>query len=142
MATMSEEEWRAFVTEGTRTAAVATVRADRRPHVAPVWFLLEGDEIVFTTGRTTVKGRTLTRDGRVALCVQDEIPPYAYVLIEGTARLIENPPDMLAWTTRLAARYMGDDLAEAYGRRNAVPGECLVRVAISRVLAEKDIAGW
>jgi PPOX class probable F420-dependent enzyme len=142
MAAMSEAEWRAFVTEATRTAAVATVRADGRPHVAPVWFLLDGDEIVFTTGRTTVKGRTLARDGRVALCVQDETPPYAYVIVEGIARLTQNPPDMLAWTTRIAARYMGDDQAEAYGRRNADPSECLVRVAISRVLAEKDLASW
>lgn len=142
MPTMSEAEWRAFISEGTRTAAVATTRADGRPHVAPVWFVLEGDAIIFTTSRTTVKGRTLARDPRLTLCVQDQTPPYAYVMLEGTASLADHPPDMLAWTTRIAARYMGADQADAYGRRNAVPGELLVRVAISRVVAERDIAGW
>ena len=31
------------------TAKVATVRADGRPHVAPVWFDLDGDDVMFTT---------------------------------------------------------------------------------------------
>jgi PPOX class probable F420-dependent enzyme len=73
--TMDESEWRAFLSAGTRTAKLATTRQDGRPHVAPVWFLLEGDEIVFNTGRDTVKGRTIARDRRVAICVDDDRPP-------------------------------------------------------------------
>lgn len=33
-------EQRAFLLEGTRTAKLATVRKDGRPHVVPVWFEL------------------------------------------------------------------------------------------------------
>ena len=40
----------------------------------------------------------------------------------------------------IGGRYMGDDLAEAYGRRNAVPGELLVRCTPSRIIAGRDIA--
>ena len=47
---------------------------------------------------------------------------------------------MLDWTTRIARRYMGADLAEAYGKRNAVEGELLVRVTPTRVIARKGIA--
>jgi hypothetical protein len=47
---------------------------------------------------------------------------------------------VLAWATRIAARYMGADQAEAYGRRNAVPGEALVRVTPTKIIAEKDVA--
>jgi nitroimidazol reductase NimA-like FMN-containing flavoprotein (pyridoxamine 5'-phosphate oxidase superfamily) len=49
---MSESEWRAFLLEGTRTGKVATTRVDGRPHVAPIWFDLDGDTLVFTTGAT------------------------------------------------------------------------------------------
>ncbi|WP_406201563.1 PPOX class F420-dependent oxidoreductase [Kitasatospora sp. NBC_01560] len=140
MAHMTEAEWRAFLSAGTRTAKIATTRADGRPHVAPVWFLLDGDEIVFNTGADTVKGRTLARDGRVMLCVDDERPPFARVLVQGTARLSDDLPEVRAWATRIAARYMGEDRAEQYGARNGVPGELLVRVKIEKVGAEQGVA--
>ncbi|EDY43308.2 pyridoxamine 5-phosphate oxidase, FMN-binding protein, partial [Streptomyces sp. SPB074] len=81
---MTDEEWRAFVSEGTRTAKLATVRADGSPHIAPIWFVLDGSDLVFNTGERTVKGRNLARDGRVALCVDDERPPFSFVTIEGS----------------------------------------------------------
>jgi PPOX class probable F420-dependent enzyme len=138
---MSEDEWRALLTEGARTAKLATVRRDGRPHVAPVWFVVDEDaSIVFTTGAATAKGTALRRDQRVALCVDDDRPPFAFVLVEGTADLSEDLDDMRAWATRIGGRYMGDDQAEAFGRRNAVEGELLVRVRPTRVVAEKAIA--
>ncbi|MFJ5122277.1 PPOX class F420-dependent oxidoreductase [Kitasatospora sp. NPDC088548] len=140
MAHMTEAEWRAFLAEGTRTAKIATTRADGRPHVAPVWFLLDGDEILFNTGADTVKGRTLARDGRVMLCVDDERPPFSYVVVQGTATLGDDLAEVRHWATRIAARYMGEDLAEQYGARNGVPGELLVRVKIEKVGAEHGVA--
>ncbi|MFF2042963.1 PPOX class F420-dependent oxidoreductase [Kitasatospora sp. NPDC058170] len=137
---MTEPEWRAFLAAGTRTAKIATTRVDGRPHVAPVWYLLDGDEILFNTGAATVKGRTLARDGRVMLCVDDERPPFSYVLVQGTATLSDDLPEVRAWAARIAARYMGEDLAEQYGARNGVPGELLVRVKIEKVSAEHGVA--
>ncbi|MER5971114.1 PPOX class F420-dependent oxidoreductase [Streptomyces sp. NPDC002055] len=138
--TMSHDEWRAFVTQGTRTAKVSTVRADQAPHVAPVWFLLDGDDLVFTTGKETVKGRNLTRDQRVAICVDDDRPPFAFVTLTGRAELSDDLADLRKWATRIAARYMGADHAEEFGARNAVPGEVLVRVHIDRVVAMAGLA--
>jgi PPOX class probable F420-dependent enzyme len=137
---MTLEEYRNFLTAGTRTAKVATIGADGRPHVVPVWFVLDGDTVVFTTGDRSAKARYMRRDPRVALCVDDETPPYAFVLLEGTVETSPNPPDMLDWCTRIARRYMGADLAEAYGKRNTVAGELLVRVTPTRVIARKGIA--
>lgn len=137
---MTEPEWRAFLSHGTRTAKLATTRADGRPHLAPVWFLLEGDELVFNTGRGTVKGRTLARDPRVMVCVDDERPPYSYVLVQGRAELSEDLDDVRGWAGRIAARYMGAERAEEYAARNGVPGELVVRVRIEKVSAEKDLA--
>lgn len=141
MTTMTPEEWRAFLTAGTRTAKLATTRSDGRPHVAPVWFLLDGDDLVFSTGRDTVKGRNLRRDPRVMIAVDDEEPPFAFALVEGVADARSlSPEELLPWTTRIAARYMGDERAPAFGKRNAVEGELLVRVPLSKVTAAKELA--
>jgi PPOX class probable F420-dependent enzyme len=141
MRSMTHDETRAFLLAGTRTAKLATVRADGRPHVAPIWFTLAGDAIVFTTWHTTVKAANLRRDRRVSLCVDDEQPPFAFVIIEGTAQIIDDDlPALRHWATQIAARYMGADLAEQYGARNGVPGELLIRVTPTRIVAKDGIA--
>ncbi|WP_306317530.1 MULTISPECIES: PPOX class F420-dependent oxidoreductase [unclassified Streptomyces] len=137
---MTDEQWKAFVSEGTHTGKLSTVRADGSPHVAPVWFVVDGDDILFNTGKDTVKGRNLARDGRVALCVDDERPPFSFVSIQGRAELSEDPEELLDSATRIGARYMGADRAEEFGRRNGVPGELVVRVRVEKVVALGDVA--
>ncbi|MFD9217121.1 PPOX class F420-dependent oxidoreductase [Streptomyces sp. NPDC059544] len=137
---MSQDEWRAFVSQGTRTAKLSTVRADGSPHIAPVWFLLDGDDLLFNTGKETMKGRNLARDGRVALCVDDDRPPFSFVVAQGRAEISEDPEQLRHWATRIAARYMGEDRAEEFGARNGVPGELLVRVRVEKVQAMADVA--
>ena len=133
-------EQRAFLLEGTRTGKLATVRKDGRPHVVPIWFHLDGNTLVFTTGEKTVKAANMQRDPRVSICVDDETPPYAYIQIEGLASFSEDSDALLTWATRIGGRYMGDTQAEAFGKRNGVPGELLVHVIPTRVHFEKDIA--
>ena len=134
-------ELRAFLLAGTRTAKLATVRADGQPHVVPIWFLLDGGTIVFTTGLASVKARNIKRDHRVSLCVDDELPPFSFATIEGTAQLIEpNHKELKAWATRIAGRYMGENRSEAYGLRNSVEGEILVRITPTKIIFQRDIA--
>jgi PPOX class probable F420-dependent enzyme len=137
---MDEAEWQAFVSEGTRTGKLATIRADGRSHVVPIWFVLDDGDVVFNTGAETVKGRNLRRTGRAALCVDDERPPFAYVMIEGPVTLSDDVEAMLPLSTAIGARYMGAGRGEEFGRRNAVPGELLVRLRPERIVAERDIA--
>jgi PPOX class probable F420-dependent enzyme len=138
---MTDDEWRAFLRRPVRPATLATVRRDGRPHVAPIWYDLDADgTIVFTTGADTVKGRNLRGDGRVMLCVQDDQPPFSFVTVEGRAELSDDPEPLREWAIRIGGRYMGDDRAEEFGSRNAVPGELLVRVAPTHVVAFKDVA--
>jgi len=140
MRTLTLAETHSFLLEGTRTAKLATVWPDGRPHVVPVWFHLDGETIVFTTGHTTVKGANMRRDPRVCLCVDDERPPFAFVMIEGTATLTDDLAELKDWATRIARRYMGEALAESYGQRNAVVGELLVRVTPTNVVAQGNIS--
>ncbi len=140
MRAMTEDEWRSFLLDTPRTAKLATVRKDGRAHVAPVWFDLDGDDLLFTTWHESVKGKAILRDPRVSLCVDDERPPFAFVMLDGTATIDEDPAQLRTWAARIAGRYVGQDQAEAYGERNGVPGELLVRVAITNVVAVDGVA--
>lgn len=138
---LSKDEALAFIAaEPPRTGKLATVRANGAPHVAPVWVALDGDRIVFTTGENTVKGKAIRRDPRVALSFDDERPPFTFVIVEGEATISRDMDELLHWATLLGGRYMGEELAEQYGRRNAVEGELLVRVEPTKIIGIADIA--
>lgn len=129
-----------FLSAGTRTGMLGFVAADGRPLVAPVWFLVDNGELVFNTGRDTAKGRALQRDSRVVICVDDPHPPYSFVQVQGTATAIADAADLLDIATRIGARYMGTHRADEFGRRNAVPGELVVRVRPTKVISAFNIA--
>ena len=140
MQKMTEAATKAFLLAGTRTGKLATVRSDGRPHVAPIWFDFDGETLVFTTWYESVKASNLRRDNRLSLCIDDETPPFSYVIVEGTAEISADPDALAYWATRIAGRYMGADQAEAYGQRNSVEGELLVRVTPTKIIAHKNIA--
>ena len=139
MVTLNDEQ-REFLLHKTRTGKFATVRKDGRPHVVPVWFVLDGDILVFTTGNISVKAANIRRDSRVTICVDDENPPYSFIMIEGTAFLEDNCAMLKDWTTRIGGRYMGNALAEQYGERNSTSDELLVRITPTKIIFGKDLA--
>jgi PPOX class probable F420-dependent enzyme len=138
---MTDEQARAFLAEGKRTGKLATTRADGRPHVAPIWFVVDGEDLVFLTGAETVKGRTLRRDPRAALTVDLEQPPYAFVTVEGTVSISTDLEQMLPLSIAIARRYVSEAEAEAFGRRNAVEGELLLRLHPDKIIAIDDLMG-
>ncbi len=138
---MTEAQWRDFVMTGTRTGKLAVRRPDGRPHVTPIWFVLDGGDVVLTTHETSVKGVALREDPRAALCVDDQEPPYSFVVIEGTATLSGELAELRRWSAVIGGRYMGAARAEEFGTRNGVPGELLVRLRIAKVVAQSDISG-
>lgn len=139
MASLADPQVREFLSHGTRTGKVAFTGADGRPLVTPVWFIVEGDELVFNTGKNTAKGRAFARDPRVALCVDLEEPPYALVEVQGTVTLSEDLDELVRTATEIAARYMGQDKAEEFGKRNGVAGELVVRVRPTKVIAHFQV---
>jgi PPOX class probable F420-dependent enzyme len=140
MRNMSSAEAWALLRADMRTAKVATTRADGAPHVVPVWFVVAEAAVVFTCAGASVKGRNLARDPRVAVSVDDEVFPYAFVIVSGSVQVAERPDDLLAWTTRIARRYVGATRADEYGRRNAQLDDWLVRVVPERIFARAEIA--
>jgi PPOX class probable F420-dependent enzyme len=131
---LSDPQVRAFLTEGTRTGKLSYTSASGQPLVVPVWFVLDGDDLVFNTGKDTAKGRALARDPRTAICVDLEQPPYAFIQVQGVAELSEDPVELVRTATEIGARYMGPERGEEFGQRNAVPGELVVRIRPHKVL--------
>jgi len=145
MKEMSKEEIQTSLVSGTLTGKISTVRKDGRPHVVPIWFILDKDDsnikVVFTTGQDSLKAKHKLRDPRVSLCVDDQTPSFSFVLIDGIADINKEPDlrEILKWATKIAGRYMGQDNAEAYGKRNAVKGEFLIRIRPTKIIAQKEM---
>ena len=129
----------AFLNEGTRTGILGYASASGRPLVTPVWFIVEDGCLVFNTGKETAKGRSLARDPRATMVVNLQHPPYGFVQVQGDAELSEDPAELLRTAIAIAARYMGADQAEEYGRRNGVPGEFVVRLRPTKVIAALNV---
>src|SRR3954471_21110183 len=137
MRDLSPAEARAFLAEGKRTGKLATVRPDGSPDVVPVWFVLDGERLVFTCMSASVKARNLARDPRAALSVDDEAFPYTFVTVRGPVEVAARPHDHAAWTQRIAARYVDDPVA--MGARIAELDDWLVRLTPASVLARTEI---
>jgi PPOX class probable F420-dependent enzyme len=139
---MSDEEVAAFLASvPPRPGVLATVRADGRPHLAPVWYDVDEDgSLMFNTGEKTVKGRNLARSGRASLCVDDDRPPFSFVVVDGAVEISADLTEVRRWATRIGGRYMGPERAEEYGARNGIDGELVVRLRPERVVSARDLA--
>jgi len=138
---MNEAEVRAFLAFGTRTGKLGVTRLDGSPMVVPIWFEMDDDgTLLFTTWGESIKGKSLRRDGRVSLWVDEDTPPYAYVRVDGTTTLLDDRELLRTWAARIGGRYMGAERAAEYGARNGVEGELLVRITPTRIVAQAGIA--
>lgn len=110
-------EQRAFLDE-VRFAVLGTVNASGSPQLTIMWYLVEGDEIVFNTVRSRAKSLNLDRDTRVSLLIYDSTG-YRYVRIDGRARRVDDPAIGQADIRRLALRYYGGDAERVERAANA-----------------------
>lgn len=142
---MTRDEIRNFLLQGTFTGKLGTISKNGTPHVVPIWYTLdEEDNIIFNTGKNSVKAKNIQRDNRIRLCVDDQTPLYTFVTIDGIAEIISNADqkELFKWARIIAARYMGKDKAEKYGKRNSSEEELLIKIKPTKVIGQKDIAGW
>jgi len=93
MPEMTKVEIRNFLLQGTFTGKLGTINKNDTPHIVPIWFILDNkNNILFTTGDTSVKAKNIRRDNRVRLCEDDQVPFYSFVTIYGIAEIISDKP--------------------------------------------------
>lgn len=143
MRVMSEDEWIAFLNEGSRTGKLSVNLPSGRPTVTPVWFVYERDgKLRFNSGEASAKVRALLADPRACLLVDLEEPPYAFVKVDGTAAIIADDPVLTRRVaTAVGGRYMGADRAEEYGERNGGSDEIVVELTPTKITAVDDVSG-
>ena len=125
--TMTSAEIRDFLEEG-RTLQVASLHPDGRPHLVPMWYVVDEGRLVFRSFSSSQKIRNLRRDPRLSALVETG-QAYAElrgVMIQGRARLLDDPAYVLALYGKLAAKYpmvggapralSGGELEAAFGR--------------------------
>jgi len=112
--------------EAKRFAGVGATNGTGSPNLTVMWYLLEGDEILFNTRVGRQKERNLTRDRRVSLVVYDDADPYRYLRIDGAVREDRDRDRTQADIRRIAMRYYGDEvrveraMRENFGRQERV----------------------
>jgi PPOX class probable F420-dependent enzyme len=139
MATMTDTEWRAFVKAGTRLAHIGLTRPDGRPHVTPICFILDGDELAFALSPRSVKGQSLARDRHIAICVSDERQPYSFVTIEGDARISAEPDEIKHVAMGIADRYYPSQAPQAIAESFVQEGFTAVRISITKIIARSGL---
>jgi PPOX class probable F420-dependent enzyme len=139
---MTPGEVRAFLEDG-RTLQVASLRSDGRPHLVPMWYVVEEGRVVFRSFTRSQKVVNLRRDPRLTVLVErgEAYAELQGVMIEGTARLVQDPAYVLALYAKLAAKYamvgseprrLGpEELQAAFGRH--APNNTAVIVEPERV---------
>src|SRR4051794_4972683 len=102
MTRMTDEECKEFLLEKPRPAIPAVVRADGRPHCTPIWIDMDGDQVIFTTWHESLKAKAVRRDPRISMCVDDDQPPFSFVVVEGMASISEDLSDLKLWAGSIA----------------------------------------
>jgi PPOX class probable F420-dependent enzyme len=126
-------EQREFL-EGKRFAVVGTVNPDGSPHLAAMWYLLDGDDIVVNSAEGRLKDRNLAADPRMSVLIADG---YRFVRLDGRARIDHDQATAQADIRRLAVLNYGAAKAdEAVRNRFSKQHRITYRLPIRRVYAD------
>lgn len=137
---LNDQQVLAFLAAGAPTAHLATVRSDGRPHVVPIWFVVDGDELIFVTHSSTVKARNLRRNAYAAVSVDDPHPPFSFALAEGPVTLVDDMEQVRHWGEIGAARYIGAEAAAEYVSGENFPDDLLGRLRPARMTGTAGLA--
>jgi PPOX class probable F420-dependent enzyme len=136
-ASIEDPEILHFLTTTYDTGQLAYTRKDGRPVISPIWFVVDGGDIVFATSRHSVKAKAFQRDGRVVFNFDKVAGPMAFVNVEGT--VTEAPDDFDRILPLIAERYgrygNADDILAA---TRSIPGETIYRIRPITVQAKLD----
>jgi PPOX class probable F420-dependent enzyme len=127
---MTEEDLAWFWRE-PNLAKLATLRPGGTVHLVPIWYLHEGQDLLMISNPRSYKVRYIRRDPRVTVCIDRPTPPYAGVIVRGTASLEEVTYQSLA--VPLSVRYLGQDAGTLIGAEYARTDLMTIRVAIEHL---------
>lgn len=118
---MTEAERETFLAD-MHVGVLSIARQGKGPLALPIWYLYEGGEVLISMSGNSVKADLLRKRQRATLTVQQEAPPYRYVMVEGPVTLAQNDID----TKELATRYLGAEMGAWYAEHNPPSADSVV----------------
>lgn len=139
--TQASDEQRAFL-EANRLCIVGIGRGERAPHMSPVYYVLEGGDILISTTATRFKAKAVRRGAPVSVCVLGESYPFPYLLVEGEASIEEaGAADLMM---KIGARMTGNSVPETarpmIEQRAKQEGRVVLRLRPSRYVSTMPLA--
>jgi PPOX class probable F420-dependent enzyme len=121
--------------EEKRFAVVGSKNPDGSPHLAVMWYLMDGDDIVVNSAQGRRKDRNLAVDPRMSVLVEDG---YRWIRIDGKATIEHDQTIALADIRRLASRYYEDErkVEESVKNNFSKQHRITYRLPITRVASE------
>lgn len=110
---MTIEEREAFLAD-LHVGILSIARDGKGPLSLPIWYQYADGEVTIGIADSSVKAKLLKRHGRATLTVQNETPPYQYVMVEGPVTIDKNPESV----QEMATRYLGPELGAWYAEQN------------------------
>jgi PPOX class probable F420-dependent enzyme len=126
---MTPEERSKFLAEH-RLCIVGYARRAGPPAMTPVYYAMDGDDIVISTTRTRAKGRVLKGKPAVSVCVLGEAQPFPYLTVYGRARIEdEGAVDvMMKIGERMTGNAIPESARPAVEKRAQDEGRVVLRV--------------
>ena len=118
---MTVDERAAYLAD-LHVGILSIARDGKGPLALPIWYQFEGGEVVISMDGNSLKARLLAAAGRASLTVQNEAPPYRYVMVEGPVTIGHEPHDSLA----MATRYLGPEMGAWYVQHNPSSDESII----------------
>ena len=136
MADMTQQEIAAYLAE-THVAHLVTVRANGRPHVAPVWFLEENGQAFVMADANALKVRNIQRNPAVSLSIATDQRPFKYVVLNGEAQVVEE--DVARMVERICVRYDGPVRGVEFAKELLTDDRLkLIDILVTRAIGWKD----
>ncbi len=113
---MTDAEILEFLSAGSKVLQVATIGKDGMPHLAPMWYVMDGDRIVFRSFTKSQKIVNLMRDPRLSVLTEqgDTYATLVGLSIRADAELVTDPAYIVEIYRKLGAKYpfVGDEPSE------------------------------
>jgi PPOX class probable F420-dependent enzyme len=133
---LTDEELRAYL-EDNKVMQVATMGPRGFPHVVPLWFVIDGDDLVGWTFSKSQKAKNLERDPRATVAIEDgvEYQELRGVMLECDVELERDTERVAKVGEALVDRYGGGSEEMKEGFRAQAPKRVGLRFKPARIVS-------
>jgi PPOX class probable F420-dependent enzyme len=107
---VTPEERKKFL-QDHRLCIVGYARSSGPPALSPVYYVMDGDDLLISTTRSRAKAKAVGRSPEVSVCVLGEQMPFPYLNVYGTGRIEED--GVVEVMMRVGERMSGQPVPES-----------------------------